>query len=502
MALRLQLLRSICWFWLATGSAIYVPSSIATEEGLLLEEVRNGVVKQSVAQSRRARIADIARALVVPSGRVAPEYGRYQLLHVCQDVSTQLRGTLGTSAILSGLGLGGGASMGAAAATLVFLSRDAAGMGASLTAAAALAPKLGGDARRFRFAADVAIDLALLLELLSSKRWFLPLLCVSAALKAVCGVLAGGANAAIGAYFARSAGGGDVAEVTAKTSAVSTLSGIVGLALSMSATVVCSALVPTKWRFALSLAAYATLTAIHLATCAAGLRCLALDTIGCPRRFAIAHERWISTGIAPSPALLAHLDRVVGIPALSPSLDSVKVGANRLRRARMKDVFDAYVLTATSDGVTALAMLDGATPADERRALTHALMIAHVAKRTPGFDADALRKLRPSDLESEIFDARLKAAGFNLDARIFAADVPVFRITQRKPDIGRSSSSGNSSTVDSVHNDSPAASRSTTLPCDVPEIPTSSQSPVVLEKLATEPRLDDLNQFPPQKLPP
>lgn len=502
MAFCLQLLRRFCWFWLATGNAIYVPSSIATEEGFLLEEVRNGVVKRPMAESRRARFAEIGRALVVPSGRVAPEYGRYQLLHVCQDVSTQLRGTLGTSAVLSGLGLGRGASMGAAAATLVFLSRDAAGMGASLTAAAAVAPKLGGDARRFRFAADVAIDLALLLELLSSKRWFLPLLCVSAGLKAVCGVLAGGANAAIGAYFARSAGGGDVAEVTAKTSAVSTLSGIVGLALSMSSTVVCSALVPKKWRFALSLAAYATLTAIHLAACAAGLRCLALDTIGCPRRFAIAYERWISTGVAPSPALLAHLDRVVGFPALSTSLGSVKVGANRLQRAKMNDVFDAYVLSATSDGVTALAMLDGATPADERRALTHALVVAHAAKRTPYLDANARRTLRPSDLESEIFDARLKAAGFDLDARIFAADVPVFRLTTRKPDMGHSPSSGNSSSVDNLHGHAPNETSSKPWPQDVAELPTPSESPATLEKLVATPNLDSLHLPPPRKLPP
>jgi hypothetical protein len=44
-----------------------------------------------------------ARDALVPSTTVAPEYARYQCWHVAQDLSTQLRSTLATSAVFQGL---------------------------------------------------------------------------------------------------------------------------------------------------------------------------------------------------------------------------------------------------------------------------------------------------------------------------------------------------------------------------------------------------------------
>ncbi|KAJ8601838.1 hypothetical protein CTAYLR_009058 [Chrysophaeum taylorii] len=332
----------------------------------------------------RVGLVESARRAVVPSGRVAKEYGRYQVFHVAQDVSTQLRSTLATSAVFSGLGLGASATMGAAAATLVFLSRDAAGMAASLAASSGLAPKLGGDARRYRFAADVAVDAALLCEVVSPRApraLFVPLLCAASVLKACCGVLAGGANAAIGAYFATSAGTSDVAEVTAKSGAVGTLSGILGLALSMGLTssVVASGARP---KFGAAIAAYVALTAAHVVACARGLECLALTAIGCPRRFAILFERWRTAGIALTPGELARADSVVGVPQLSSSVGGVVVCPRRVLETLGEDeVFGSYALTRKKRGRVALAMFKGATPADERRALAHALALETLGRR-------------------------------------------------------------------------------------------------------------------------
>ena len=59
-----------------------------------------------------------ARDALVPSTTVAPEYARYQAWHVAQDLSTQLRSTLATSAVFQGLGMGSGSSATALAATL------------------------------------------------------------------------------------------------------------------------------------------------------------------------------------------------------------------------------------------------------------------------------------------------------------------------------------------------------------------------------------------------
>ena len=101
----------------------------------------------------------------MPSTTVAPEYARYQAWHVAQDLSTQLRSTLATSAVFQGLGMGSGNAATALAATVAWLSRDASGMVASLAATARLAPRLDGDCRRWRCLGDVCVDAALVIEL-------------------------------------------------------------------------------------------------------------------------------------------------------------------------------------------------------------------------------------------------------------------------------------------------------------------------------------------------
>ena len=179
-----------------------------------------------------------ATSLFVPSTLTAPEYGRYQRWHVAQDLSTQLRSALATSAVFAGLGLGGTAASSAAAATVAWLARDASGMVASLAATSRLAPALDGDARRWRFFGDLCVDAALLCEIATPhapRACFLPLLCAASVLKALCGVAAGGANAAVAAHWAASSA--DYAEVAAKGAAIGTVSGLAGLGLSLAATV-------------------------------------------------------------------------------------------------------------------------------------------------------------------------------------------------------------------------------------------------------------------------
>ena len=118
----------------------------------------------------------------MPSTTVAPEYARYQAWHVAQDLSTQLRSTLATSAVFQGLGMGSGNAATALAATVAWLSRDASGMVASLAATARLAPRLDGDCRRWRFLGDVCVDAALVIELATPhapRSMFVPMLCAA-----------------------------------------------------------------------------------------------------------------------------------------------------------------------------------------------------------------------------------------------------------------------------------------------------------------------------------
>ena len=348
----------------------------------------------------------------MPSTTVAPEYARYQAWHVAQDLSTQLRSTLATSAVFQGLGMGSGNAATALAATVAWLSRDASGMVASLAATARLAPRLDGDCRRWRFLGDVCVDAALVIELATPhapRSMFVPMLCAASVLKALCGVLAGGANAAVSAHWAASSA--DFAEVQAKGAAVGTLSGLLGLGLSLAGAGLASrgnlGGVKTAW------AAFGALTALHVVCCAAGLKILRLRRLGCARRFYLAVDGVESNGRAPTPAELAARDRVVGAPdgfraagasvLLRRVCDRPALLAELLREARGR-----YVCLP---GVVGL--LAGATPRDERAALLH-----------------ARRGVAPDEASLDAIDDALRKAGFDLDARLFPAGGPVLEVDE------------------------------------------------------------------------
>ena len=396
-------------------------------------------VAEAVAGGRGRGPRQVAVSLFVPSTLVAPEYGRYQVWHVVQDLSTQLRGTLATSAVFAGLGLGGGpgAARSALAATTAWLARDASGMVASLAATSSLAPRLNGDARRWRFFGDLCVDVALFLELATPhapRACFLPLLCVSSVLKALCGVTAGGANAAIAAHWATTSG--DYAEVSAKGAAIGTVSGLAGLGLSLVATCALQVrqgtLLSPRARAVASAGLYAVLTALHVVACGRGLKVLALDKIGCRRRFDALADAFDASGSAPSPRDLAALDAVAGLPDAGASASD----AARLVRAWAADPERvAAVLPAVGSrrkhvavpgARPLLALLDGATPRDERRALLHRRALDRTDPAAFPLDPDAfaaaVARLEPTEAALDAFDAALAHSGYDLDARVLPAD--------------------------------------------------------------------------------
>jgi len=355
-----------------------------------------------------------ARDALVPSTTVAPEYARYQCWHVAQDLSTQLRSTLATSAVFQGLGMGSGSGATALAATVAWLSRDASGMVASLAATARLAPRLDGDCRRWRFVGDVCVDAALVLELATPhapRSFFVPMICAASVLKALCGVLAGGANAAVSAHWAASSA--DFAEVQAKGAAVGTLSGLLGLGLSLAGAGLASrgglGGVKTAWT------AFGVLTALHVVCCAAGLKILRLRRLGCARRFYLAVDCLSATGRAPTPAELAARDRVIGAPDKCQAAGAESL----LRRVRdrparldelLREARGRYVCVPGRQKPV-IGLLSGATPRDERAALLH-----------------ARRGVAPDAATLDAIDGALGSAGFDLDARLFPAGGPVLDV--------------------------------------------------------------------------
>ena len=414
----------------------YASEVIGNGEVLKRWHIRNNDAPARVGGGGAARgFGRAATSLFVPSTLTAPEYGRYQRWHVAQDLSTQLRSALATSAVFAGLGLGGTAASSAAAATVAWLARDASGMVASLAATSRLAPALDGDARRWRFFGDLCVDAALLCEIATPhapRACFLPLLCAASVLKALCGVAAGGANAAVAAHWAASSA--DYAEVAAKGAAIGTVSGLAGLGLSLAATVAVDRRAKgaaAGAKAAASLGLYGVLTALHVVSCGRGLACLALDKLGCPRRFDVVVDAFERTGFAPSPAELAKLDRVAGTPdGGGRAAPSAFLRAWRRQPARV-----AAAVAAAGGRYVAVpgrvALLEGASPRDERAALLHGRALRgrrDLWRLAPEAFAAAVAAAAPGERAVDALDAALAAAGYDLGASVLPADAPRLRL--------------------------------------------------------------------------
>lgn len=136
-------------------------------------------------------------------------YLRYVLYDNLQDLSTSLRSVLATQRILEGVGVGRAGAT-ALSATLNFIIRDGCGMVASLLFTSYAARGFRRNVKRWKFFADVMVDIGITLEILAPcvltnptlQGWFLPLLCLGNICKALCGVAAGASGGAIQMYWA------------------------------------------------------------------------------------------------------------------------------------------------------------------------------------------------------------------------------------------------------------------------------------------------------------
>jgi hypothetical protein len=96
------------------------------------------------------------------------------------------------------------------------------------------------EAKTYRFLADILNDLAVIIDVFSPVLSTLLVsgarvagLCTSAALRALCGMVAGGSKAAITLHFATpSIGLGDVGDLNAKDSSKETVLALVGMLVS------------------------------------------------------------------------------------------------------------------------------------------------------------------------------------------------------------------------------------------------------------------------------
>ncbi|KAF5370391.1 hypothetical protein D9758_006924 [Tetrapyrgos nigripes] len=165
---------------------------------------------------------------------------------VSPDYLSSLAGLLSSRATLEGYGVGN-ASASATNALLLSISQDMFGRLTTIIGAYYLGSSLFPEAKTYRFLADILNDAAIILDtispmlalffpfrLLSTSR--LPFqiytLCISASLRSLCGIAAGGSKTAITMHFATPLeGSGDVGDLNAKDSSKETVLGLLGMLL-------------------------------------------------------------------------------------------------------------------------------------------------------------------------------------------------------------------------------------------------------------------------------
>ncbi|KAL9188760.1 hypothetical protein ACHAXT_007138 [Thalassiosira profunda] len=216
-------------------------------------------------------------------------YLRYIMYDNLQDLSTSLRSVLATQRILEGVGVGRSGAT-ALSATLNFLIRDGCGMIASLLFTSYAARGFRRNVKRWRFFADVMVDVGITLEIIAPslrEGLFLPLLCLGNVCKALCGVAAGACGGALQMHWAVRLMGTEegLSEVAAKSGAQRTVMGGIGLV---------SAALTAKWLggsdVKVAIGLYCALTLVHLIANYKSLKLVALDWLNGWRLHLVVHE--------------------------------------------------------------------------------------------------------------------------------------------------------------------------------------------------------------------
>ncbi|RPB07847.1 hypothetical protein P167DRAFT_495171, partial [Morchella conica CCBAS932] len=148
-----------------------------------------------------------------------------------QAFSSSIAGLLTSRAVLQGFGVGYDANASATGALLLTIVQDSVSRLATILFAYRFGVALEAECKKYRLAADVFNDSAMILDCLSPVfpgPVKIVLLCLSGSLRAACGVAGGGSKASLSVHFARA---GNVGELNAKASDSSqeTVIGLMGM---------------------------------------------------------------------------------------------------------------------------------------------------------------------------------------------------------------------------------------------------------------------------------
>jgi Vitamin B6 photo-protection and homoeostasis len=308
---------------------------------------------------------------------------------------------------LSGVGVGD-ATASPTAALLLTIIQDSAGRIGTILFAHRLGTALEPECKKWRLAADVFNDAAMIIDCLSPAFPRTPrilLLSTASTLRALCGVAAGSAKASLSAHFAK---WGNLGELNAKDSSQETIISLLGMLVG-SAIVGHITTPVTTWVSLL------LLLSIHIGTNYLAVRAVTMRTLN-RQRANLAFFRLLTDGVAPSPEVVSEQETIFERDGVlrwgqGPVLAFTRVGVTLQTLTRLlkmeRPMDDAQQSRSTyphilellelfkeepylmwyspQQRIVAIVLKDDAAPS-HLKAWVHALIMVRTWKTSPGPD--------------------------------------------------------------------------------------------------------------------
>ena len=233
MAMFVVMLAAIAAVHLVGVSALSMPKK-------LLIEVDHTPNLEGASQARWYQgvgLTNLIKASMLPAGypaSVPPEYTQFQVLNSFQASCSYVRDFLGLSRLLQGLGVGiGSTSVAPTTAAMNWLLRDGVGMVGGLIFASRFGTRLNQNVKSWRLWADMINNVGMTLEIIAPAypRIFIPMICLAALCRSLCGISAGAANAVISSHWGKR--NSNIADVQAKNGNQATVVNLSCLALAL-----------------------------------------------------------------------------------------------------------------------------------------------------------------------------------------------------------------------------------------------------------------------------
>ncbi|KAK6498001.1 hypothetical protein TWF506_004245 [Arthrobotrys conoides] len=273
------------------------------------QETQNIVQVHRVVQSNSLQPQAISHIqniinIFLPAGypkSVTDDYLEYQIYDSLQAFSSSIAGLLSSRAVLQAVGFED-SNASTTAAVLLKIVQDSIGRVATILFAHRLGSSLEPECKRFRFAADIFNDSALIVDCLSPvfpKPLRVVLLSTAGTLRALCGVAGGGSKAQLSVHFSK---WGNVAELNAKDSSQETVISLMGM---LAGSLVISSVTSKTATWASML----FLIAVHLWTNYRAVKAVTMVTLNRQRANSVM-STFAETGVMLTPKDVARQERI------------------------------------------------------------------------------------------------------------------------------------------------------------------------------------------------